>query len=91
MLPSINIWARGRREHRRAAPCSRDGAVQDDSVKSAEYCWARAEDSELMAVKAKDPQNKAIFYDLATRWRRLAEESKGDALMPIGGKPRMPV
>lgn len=65
--------------------------MQDDSVKSAEYCRARAQDSELMAVKANDPQNKAIFHDLANRWRRLAEESKGDALKPIGGKPRMPV
>jgi hypothetical protein len=37
-----------------------------------------------MASTAKDPQNKAIFSDLATRWRRLAEESKSDALKPIG-------
>lgn len=37
-----------------------------------------------MAAKAKDPQNKAIFYDLADRWRRLAEESRTDALKPVG-------
>ena len=61
--------------------------MQDDSVKSADYCWARVEESERMAAKAKDPQNKAIFSDLADRWRRLAEESKSDALRPIGGKP----
>jgi hypothetical protein len=58
--------------------------VQDDTVKSADYCRARVEESERMAAKAKDPQNKAIFDDLANRWRRLAEESKSDALKPIG-------
>ncbi|MFZ2006386.1 MAG: hypothetical protein WAV02_14985 [Stellaceae bacterium] len=61
--------------------------MQDDFVKSAEYCRERAEDSELMAAQAKDPQNKAIFNDLANRWRRLAQESKGDALKPVGGRP----
>ena len=61
--------------------------MQDDLVKSAEYCWTRAEDSERLAAEAKDPLNKAIFSDLASRWRRLAEESKGDALKPIGGRP----
>ena len=44
-----------------------------------------------MAATAEDPRNKAIFDELATRWRRLAEESKGDALKPIGAKPRAPV
>jgi len=58
--------------------------VQDDSVKSTDYCWARVEESERMAAKACDPQNKAIFFDLAARWRRLAEESKSDAFKPIG-------
>jgi hypothetical protein len=62
--------------------------LQDDSAKSAEYCWARAEDSDRMAVQAKDPQNRAIFHDLASRWRRLAVESKGDAFKLVGGKPR---
>ena len=62
--------------------------MQDDTVNSAEYCRARAQDSERMAAAAKDPQNKAIFYELATRWWRLAEESNGNALKPIGGKPR---
>jgi hypothetical protein len=60
--------------------------VQDDSIKSADYCLARVAESERMAAKAADPQNKAIFRDLASRWRRLAEESKGDALKPLGGK-----
>jgi hypothetical protein len=58
--------------------------VHDDSVKSADYCWARVEESERMAAKAQDPQNKAIFSDLANRWRRLAAESKSDALKPVG-------
>ena len=60
--------------------------MQDDSVKSADYCLARVEESEQMAAKAIDPQNQAIFRDLANRWRRLAIESKGDALKPVGGR-----
>lgn len=62
--------------------------MHDDSIKSAEYCRARVEESERMAAKAQDPRNKAIFYDLANRWRRLAEESKTDALKPVGAKPK---
>jgi hypothetical protein len=58
--------------------------VQDDSVKSAEYCRARVEDSERMAAEATDPRNKAIFQELANRWRRLAEESDGAAFKPVG-------
>jgi hypothetical protein len=70
----------------------RDGAVQDASIKSAEYCLARVEESERMAAKASDPQNKAILQELASRWRRLAEETKGDALKPIGGsRTRRPI
>jgi hypothetical protein len=59
--------------------------VQDDSLKSAEYCLARVEDSERMAAKAGDPQNKAIHQELASRWRRLAEDAKGGALSPVSG------
>jgi hypothetical protein len=44
-----------------------------------------------MAAKARDPQNKAVFHDLANRWRCLAEESTSAALKPIGGnRPRPP-
>jgi hypothetical protein len=37
-----------------------------------------------MAAEVEDPKSKAILLDLADRWRRLAKESKGDALKPIG-------
>ncbi len=56
----------------------------DDTLHSAEYCLARVEESERMAAQVEDPKNKAIFLDLANRWRRLAKESKGDGLKPIG-------
>jgi hypothetical protein len=37
-----------------------------------------------MAAEVEDLKNKAIFLDLANRWRRLAKEKQGDALKPIG-------
>lgn len=40
-----------------------------------------------MAAEAIDPKRKAVFEELASRWRRLAEESKGGALKPVGGRP----
>lgn len=43
-----------------------------------------------MAATAQDPQNKAVLHDLAKRWRRLAEESKGDALKAVGGRRSRP-
>jgi hypothetical protein len=61
--------------------------VEDDTVKSAEYCWARVEESERMAAEAIDPKRKALFEELATRWRRLGEESKSGALKRVGGRP----
>ena len=64
--------------------------MQDDTVKSAEYCWARVEESERMAAAASDPENKAIFSELANRWRRLAQESGSAAFKPIGdNRPRL--
>lgn len=53
-----------------------------------EYCLARAEESERMAAEAADEKNKAIFHDLANRWRRLATEGKTDALKPVGERRR---
>lgn len=61
--------------------------MEENTVKSAEYCWARVEESERMAAEAIDPKRKAVFEELASRWRRLAEESKGGALKPVGGRP----
>lgn len=60
--------------------------MEDEFLRSADYCRARAEDSERMAAEAQDPTNKAIFRDLADRWRRLAEESGGVALKPVGAR-----
>lgn len=63
--------------------------MQQDSVASAEYCWARVKESERMAEEVRDPRNKAIFRELAKRWRRLAEESNGVGFKPLGdNRPR---
>ena len=64
--------------------------MEDDTVKSAEYCRTRVEESERLAAEANDPERKVAFHELADRWRRLAEESKSDALKPVGGKRRRP-
>jgi hypothetical protein len=43
-----------------------------------------------MSAAASDPRNKAIFRELAARWRRLAQETKGAAFKPIGDtRPRL--
>ena len=50
-----------------------------------EYCLARAAECDQKAKEAVDPKNRAVFLDLATRWRTLALESKdGASLDPIG-------
>jgi hypothetical protein len=54
---------------------------------TAEYCLARAFECDQKAEQTMDPKNKAIFFDLANRWRTLAQESKdGTSLKPIGGR-----
>jgi hypothetical protein len=55
---------------------------------SVEYCLARAEESERMAAEAVDEKNKAIYRDLASRWRQLATEGETDALKPVGQRRR---
>jgi hypothetical protein len=57
---------------------------QEAAPSSIEYCLARAEDAQRMAAEMADEKNKAILQELAIRWRRLAKESDGDALKPIG-------
>jgi hypothetical protein len=63
--------------------------TQQEAVsQSTDYCLARAEESERMAAEATDEKNKAIFLDLANRWRLLAEEGDSDALKPVGERRR---
>ncbi|HTW51696.1 MAG TPA: hypothetical protein VME45_07360 [Stellaceae bacterium] len=62
----------------------------ENSVKSAEYCLARADENERLAAKAEDARNKAMLQELANRWRRLAADSRSDAFKPVGGQRPAP-
>jgi hypothetical protein len=58
------------------------------SPHTAEYCLKRAAECDQHAEDCIAPQNKAIFLDLAKRWRTLAQERQdGASLKPID-KPR---
>jgi hypothetical protein len=55
---------------------------------TAEYCLYRAVECDQKAEECANPKNKQIFFDLAIRWRELAQQSgDGKSLNPIG-KPR---
>jgi len=50
-----------------------------------EYCLARAVECDLKAEQCVHPDSKAIFLDLAKRWRDLARDSHdGTSLNPVG-------
>jgi hypothetical protein len=50
-------------------------SVPPQQTKPAKF-RARAGECEREAKRASDPKLKAQFEDLATRWRRLAEEAE---------------
>jgi hypothetical protein len=58
------------------------------SPHTAEYCLYRAVECDQSAEQCIDPQNKAIFLDLAKRWRTLALESPDGASLNPKGKAR---
>jgi hypothetical protein len=65
--------------------CSIGGKVaQDTEPHGYEYCLSRAIECEQSAKEAGDARNKAIFLDLATRWRALAEDSKSGSSRSVG-------
>jgi hypothetical protein len=39
-----------------------------------------------MAEAATNAENKAIFLDLAQRWRKLAGEAEGESFTPTGNR-----
>jgi hypothetical protein len=51
-----------------------------------EHCIARAEECERMAEAAINAENKAIFLDLAQRWRKLAGEAESESFTPAGNR-----
>jgi hypothetical protein len=60
--------------------------VERPSPHSSEYCLYRAIECEQNAEKAADAKNRAIYLDLASRWRLLATESGDMSFVPVGGK-----
>jgi hypothetical protein len=53
------------------------------------FCLAHAAECERWAEKAKDLRNRETFLFVASRWRRLAEEEEGRAIViqPGEGEP----
>ena len=51
-----------------------------------EYCIARAEECERLAEQAVSPENKAIFLDLAQRWRKIAGEAESGSFTPADNR-----
>jgi hypothetical protein len=60
--------------------------VERPSPHNSEYCLSRAIECEQNAKQTVNAKNKAIFLDLAIRWRLLARESGELSFEPIGGK-----
>jgi hypothetical protein len=61
--------------------------TEDQYPHTAEYCLARAVRCEELAAKTTFEANKAIFLDMAKRWRSLAEESKQPLVGRAIGSP----
>ena len=60
--------------------------VERPSPHGSEYCLYRAIECERNAEQAVDAENRAIFLDLASRWRLLASETGEPSFQPVGGK-----
>jgi hypothetical protein len=58
------------------------------SPHTTEYSLTRAAECDQKAEEAIDPKNRAIFLDLAIRWRNLALESKDGASLASIGQAR---
>jgi hypothetical protein len=59
--------------------------VADEKLSlSFEYCLARAVQCEEMAEKTTIPATKAIFFDVAKRWRTLAAETEQPSFHSVG-------
>jgi hypothetical protein len=60
--------------------------VERPSPHNSEYCLYRAIECEQQAEQAVDAKNRAIYLDLASRWRLLASETGESSFQPVGGK-----
>ena len=54
------------------------------SDRTKEYCLARAAERERMAEETQFSANKAIFRDLARRWRTLGADSETCSFQRVG-------
>jgi hypothetical protein len=58
--------------------------------KTPEYCLERAVECARMAEQSAFQENKAIFLDLAERWRALAHDRGKTSFNPIGQSATRP-
>jgi hypothetical protein len=66
--------------------------VTQSASHTAEHCLDQAAECYEKAAQCNDPNNKAIFLDLAKQWRKLARFSQARTpFNPVGEtRPRVP-